>query len=205
LFSSKKRPKSKFYKFPTEEQLAPVLQSLPQIPIDDSRLPDATKEGEMEDYEGTYDDYLELFIQFGYVFLFSPVYPVAAFWALFNNILEIRADAFKLCKIFQRPMSRPVKDIGAWQRCFEILGAMSIMTNCGLLCLRPELKRSAPDVGQVEWVLFFVFLEHLLLGVRYLLHITISDKPEWVRVALAKKNYDSKQALKFEVSCRGRN
>jgi anoctamin-10 len=205
LFSSKKRPKSKFYKFPTEEQLAPVLQSLPQIPIDDSRLPDATKEGEMEDYEGTYDDYLELFIQFGYVFLFSPVYPVAAFWALFNNILEIRADAFKLCKIFQRPMSRPVKDIGAWQRCFEILGAMSIMTNCGLLCLSPELKRSAPDVGQVEWVLFFVFLEHLLLGVRYLLHITISDKPEWVRVALAKKNYDSKQALKFEVSCRGRN
>lgn len=69
----------------------------------------------MEAYEGTYDDYLELFIQFGYVFLFSSVYPVAAFWALLNNLVEIRADAFKLCKVFQRPMSRKVKDIGAWQ------------------------------------------------------------------------------------------
>ncbi|XP_044267516.1 anoctamin-10 isoform X1 [Tribolium madens] len=200
LFSSKKHSKSKFYKVPTEDQLVPVLKSLPQIPIDDSRLDSANKEGEMEDYEGTYDDYLELFIQFGYIFLFSPVYPIAAFWALFNNILEIRADAFKLCKIYQRPMSRRVKDIGAWQRCFEIIGAMSIMTNCGLLCLTPELKRSAPEVGPVEWVLFFVFLEHVLLGIRYLLHITISDKPEWVRVALAKKNYESKQALKFERS-----
>lgn len=184
----------------SQDQLVPVLKSLPQITIDDSRLDSANKEGEMEDYEGTYDDYLELFIQFGYIFLFSPVYPIAAFWALFNNILEIRADAFKLCKIYQRPMSRRVKDIGAWQRCFEIIGAMSIMTNCGLLCLSPELKRTAPEVGPIEWVLFFVFLEHVLLGIRYLLHIMISDKPEWVRVALAKKNYESKQALKFEVS-----
>lgn len=88
---------------------------LPEINSDDTRIRCANIEGEMEDYEGTYDDYLELFIQFGYVFLFSSVYPVAAFWAVLNNVLEIRADAFKLCKIYQRPMCRKVKDIGAWQ------------------------------------------------------------------------------------------
>lgn len=43
-------------------------------------------------------------------------------------------------------------------------------------------------------------LEQILLGVRYLLHIAINDKPEWVKVALARKAYESKQALKFEVS-----
>lgn len=69
----------------------------------------------MEVYEETYDDYLEMFIQFGYVVLFSSVYPIAAFWAIFNNLLEIRADAFKLCMVYQRPMSKRVKDIGAWQ------------------------------------------------------------------------------------------
>lgn len=175
------------------------MKTIIAIPLDDSRLESSDKEGDMEDYEGTYDDYLELFIQFGYVFLFSPVYPIAAFWAFFNNFLEIRADGFKLCKIFQRPIVRKVKDIGAWQKWFEILGAMSIMTNCGLLCLSPQLKKSAPNVGPVEWVLFFVFLEHVLMGFRYLLHIAISDKPEWVRVALARKNYESKQALKAEV------
>ncbi|XP_063918070.1 anoctamin-10 isoform X2 [Zophobas morio] len=203
-FFSSSREKNKFYRIATDEQLFPVLRSLPYLPIDDTRIEEASKEGDMEDYTDTYDDYLELFIQFGYVFLFSPVYPVAAFWALFNNVVEIRADAFKLCKIFQRPMSKRVKDIGAWQRCFEIIGAMSIMTNCGLLCLSPELKRSAPEMGQVEWVLLFVLLEHALLGIRYLMHITISDKPEWVRVALARRNYESKQALKFERSQKNR-
>nr|CAH7756325.1 unnamed protein product [Callosobruchus chinensis] len=88
---------------------------IPTIQPEDVRIKQALKEGEMEIYEDPYDDYLELFIQFGYVFLFSSVYPVAAFWALLNNVLEIRADAFKLCKVFQRPMCRRVKDIGAWQ------------------------------------------------------------------------------------------
>jgi anoctamin-10 len=40
---------------------------------------------------------------------------MAAFWAVINNILEIRADAFKLCCLYQRPMAKRVKDTGAWQ------------------------------------------------------------------------------------------
>ncbi|XP_018568866.1 anoctamin-10 isoform X2 [Anoplophora glabripennis] len=178
--------------------------NIPTIQPDDLRIKQAMEEAEMEAYEGTYDDYLELFIQFGYVFLFSSVYPVAAFWALLNNVVEIRADAFKLCKVFQRPMSRKVKDIGAWQRAFEVVGALSIFTNCGLLYLSPQIRRRAQDFSEVQWLLLFVFLEHLLLGIRYLLHIAISDKPEWVRVALAKRNHESKQALKFERAQKNR-
>ncbi|KAJ8961004.1 hypothetical protein NQ318_020308 [Aromia moschata] len=177
---------------------------MPQVQYDDERIKQATEEADMEAYEGTYDDYLELFIQFGYVFLFSPVYPVAALWAVLNNILEIRADAFKLCKVFQRPLSRKVKDIGAWQRAFEVLGALSILTNCGILYLTPQVRRRAVGLSEVEWLLLFVLLEHVLLGIRYLLHIAISDKPEWVRVALAKKNYESRQAIKFERSQKNR-
>ena len=55
-----------------------------------------------------------MFVQFGYAFLFSSVFPMAAFWAVFNNLLEIRADAFKLCKVFQRPPAKSVRNIGAW-------------------------------------------------------------------------------------------
>jgi anoctamin-10 len=51
----------------------------------------------------------------------------------------------------------------------------------------------------VEWVLIFVFLEHVLLGIRTVLHLVIADRPEWVRVALARINHMSKQALKNEV------
>ncbi|XP_049822312.1 anoctamin-10 isoform X2 [Aethina tumida] len=197
-------PKSPKQKISRSEAFDQITYNLPQIQRDDPRITQVNQECVMEEYEGTFDDYLELFIQFGYVFMFSSVYPLAALWAVINNFTEIRADAFKLCKIYQRPMSRRVKDIGAWQRCFEVLSVLSIMTNCGLLYLSPQMRKQAPDLSEVEWFLLFVFLEHLLLGVRYLLHITISDKPEWVRVALAKKNYESKQAVKFERSTRNK-
>ena len=60
-----------------------------------------------------------MFLQFGYVFLFSAVSPLAAVWALINNVVEIKTDAFKLCKDFQRPFAKRVKDIGAWQVRFK--------------------------------------------------------------------------------------
>ena len=53
------------------------------------------RESAKDVYE-TYDDYLELYIQFGYVVLFSSVAPFAAFWALLNNFFEIRLDAYKV-------------------------------------------------------------------------------------------------------------
>lgn len=65
--------------------------------------------------KGVFWDYLELFLQFGYVFLFSSVYPMAAFWALFNNVFELRTDAFKIAKISQRVFAQPSQGIGAWQ------------------------------------------------------------------------------------------
>ena len=39
-------------------------------------------------YEGTFEDYLEMFIQFGYVTLFSSAYPLDALCALLNNVME---------------------------------------------------------------------------------------------------------------------
>ncbi|KAL1123938.1 hypothetical protein AAG570_001708 [Ranatra chinensis] len=146
-----------------------------------------------------YDDYLELFVQFGYVFLFSSVYPMAAFWAVFNNVLEIRSDAFKLCCVYQRPMARKVKDTGAWQRSFQALCTFAVITNCALLCFLPSLKNKSPDTDPTKWFLGFVLLEHALLGLKQVLHYAIPDKPEWVRIALARSNHLSKQALKRQV------
>ena len=54
-------------------------------------------------------------LQFGYVFMFSAAYPLAAFWALLNNITELKTDAFKLCRLHQRPFTEPASSIGAWQ------------------------------------------------------------------------------------------
>lgn len=69
----------------------------------------------MSDHQGTFDDYLEQFLLFGYVSLFSCVYPLAAVLVVFNNITEVYSDAFKMCHVFKRPFSDPASDIGVWQ------------------------------------------------------------------------------------------
>lgn len=65
--------------------------------------------------QGTFDDYLELFLLFGYVSLFSSVYPLAAVLVVLNNITELYSDAFKMCHVFKRPFADPAANIGVWQ------------------------------------------------------------------------------------------
>lgn len=69
-------------------------------------------------FQGTFDDYLELFLQFGYVSLFSCVYPLAAVFAVLNNITEIYSDALKMCRVYKRPFAEPTANIGVWQVSF---------------------------------------------------------------------------------------
>ena len=69
-----------------------------------------------------------MFLQFGYVFLFSSVFPLAALWALINNATEIRSDGFKLCRILQRPFAQPTSTIGAWQVSMSIKGSYTNFT-----------------------------------------------------------------------------
>lgn len=65
--------------------------------------------------QDTFQDYQEMFVQFGYVVLFSSAFPLAALCALVNNLIEIRSDALKLCTGLQRPFGQRVDSIGQWQ------------------------------------------------------------------------------------------
>ena len=70
-------------------------------------LHQADKEDLLFEYEGLHEDYLELFIQFGFVILFTLCYPLASVFALLNNIGELTVDAIKLSSICRRqPVSR---------------------------------------------------------------------------------------------------
>lgn len=107
--------------------------------------------------------------------------------------------SFQLCKAYRRPFARRVKNIGAWQLAFESLAIMSIMTNCGVMYLSPSTHDWRERNG-VEYSLFiFVMVEHLLLGAVWIIHKLVPDKPRSIRLALAKADYESRQALKREV------
>ncbi|KAK1942024.1 Anoctamin-10 [Phytophthora citrophthora] len=59
-------------------------------------------------------DYLDACIQFSYVMMFTVVWPLLPFPAFFNNILEVRGDAFRLLFANRRPMPRRDTSIGEW-------------------------------------------------------------------------------------------
>lgn len=49
-----------------------------------------------------FGDYLEMLIQFGFVTMFVPSFPLAPLFALINNVIEIRLDAFKMITATRR-------------------------------------------------------------------------------------------------------
>ena len=82
-------------------------------------------------YDTTFDDYNEIVIQFGYVILFVSAFPLAPLFALVNNLIEIRTDAFKLLCLHsaqpwaaQRTLAR-----GMHSEALSVIG----VTNCFIL------------------------------------------------------------------------
>ncbi|CAL2038974.1 unnamed protein product [Caenorhabditis brenneri] len=158
----------------------------------------AELESVMAVYARPLDDFLEMFIQFGYVLLFSPAFPLAAACASFNNLLEIKVDAFKLCNTVQRPFGRRVKDIGAWQKAMELLGVLGVIVNCALIGQSGLVQCIWPDLSWGGQILIVVVLEHVILASKMIIDILVPDVPHWVRIETAKQEHFRREAFKRE-------
>ncbi|XP_038596509.1 anoctamin-8 [Tachyglossus aculeatus] len=168
-------------------------------PPDENYSPQLTQaevESCMKKYEDTFQDYQEMFIQFGYVVLFSSAFPLAAMCALVNNIIEIRSDAFKLCTGLQRPFGQRVESIGQWQKVMEVMGVLAIVVNCYLIGQCGQLQRLFPWLSPEAAIISVVVLEHFALFLKYLIQVAIPDIPAWVAEEMAKLEYQRREAFK---------
>ncbi|KAG8288643.1 Anoctamin-8 [Homalodisca vitripennis] len=156
----------------------------------------AELESSLFKYDGTFADHLEMFIQLGYVVLFSSAFPLAALCALINNLVEIRSDAFKLCFIFQRPFGQRVPNIGTWQNAMEAMGLIAVLVNCALIGLSGPVHRMFPEMSTTQTILLIVALEHTMLILRLLVTCAIPDLPEWVATEMAKVEFARREALR---------
>ncbi|XP_025027197.1 anoctamin-10 isoform X2 [Python bivittatus] len=166
-----------------------------EIDTDMSLFEQVNLEKGMDTYSGTFDDYLELFLQFGYVSLFSCVYPLAAVFAVLNNITEMYSDALKMCTVFKRPFSEPAANIGVWQLAFQTMTVISVITNCILIGMSPQVNALFPD-SKSELIIIVVLAEHLALVVKFFMSYVIADKPQDIEVKLARLEFESLEALK---------
>jgi hypothetical protein len=85
-----------------------------------------------------FGDYLEMLIQYGFVTMFVPAFPLAPLFALVNNIIEIRLDAFKNLAETQRMIPVRAKDIGPWFNLLSIITKVAIITNACLIALTTD-------------------------------------------------------------------
>ncbi|XP_055321230.1 anoctamin-5-like isoform X2 [Sitodiplosis mosellana] len=76
-----------------------------------------------------FDEYLEMILQYGFVTLFVAAFPLAPFFALLNNIAEIRIDAFKMVAQARRPLAERAEDIGAWFGVLRMLTYAAVVSN----------------------------------------------------------------------------
>jgi hypothetical protein len=84
--------------------------------------------------------------RYGYVALFSPCFPLAPFFAFLNNVSEVRGDAWKLCRAYQRPAARAQEDIGTWFGVLNTIGFAAVLTNATMIAF------VGSQMAHTEWV-----------------------------------------------------
>ncbi|XP_075986029.1 anoctamin-10-like isoform X2 [Anticarsia gemmatalis] len=156
----------------------------------------AELESQLFRYDGTFAEYLEMLTQLGHVVLFSSAFPLAAVCALLNNAAEIRADAFKLCHVAQRPFGERVKSIGSWQHAMEAMVGVAVLVNCALIGLSGPVHRLLPDATPAQTILVIVALEHVVLVIVLALRIAIPEIPAWLATEMAKVEFQRREAIK---------
>ena len=68
------------------------VKNVEELSSEDPRIQPVLQDIGADHLDSLHDDFMELWLQFGHVFLFSAVYPLAAVLALSNNITELWAD-----------------------------------------------------------------------------------------------------------------
>lgn len=158
-------------------------------------------------FPGLFAEYIELLVQFGYLSLFSCVFPLTAVLLLINNLTEIRSDAYKVCKLFRKPFTAPVAGMGVWQISFEVLSFVSVVSNCWLLMLSPQVQAEClrGELSCSNVLLLAVAMEHVLILVKVVLSVLIPDEPGWIKKKRLHIEFKSMQALRQQKTVPGQS
>jgi hypothetical protein len=135
----------------------------------------------------TFHDYAELLIQFGYVTFFSWAFPLGAAIALVNNLLEMRAGAYRLCFLTQRPVAHKAGGVGVWYSVLQGMALLAILTNTAHLALSStQFRAFFPTLSDAQRLLLVFVMEHAVLALRTLLAFAIPPVPAGVRRRAAR-------------------
>ncbi|TYZ65049.1 hypothetical protein PybrP1_004501 [[Pythium] brassicae (nom. inval.)] len=176
---------------------------------------DVLEESQLALYNA-FPDYLRMVIQYGYVVMFSVVWPFCALAAFANNLVHIRNGFNKLVLLRRRPVPRKSNSIGQWEKMLFITLILAVFVVVGLICVSSgeleyfltqctSLERfngkdfsMNPDFSCVDLssrFLVALVLEHAALLLVFLVMDNISDTPATVRTSFQRKKELIRRAI----------
>lgn len=90
------------------------------------------QESDAEEYD-VHEDIMEMVVQFGYLTLFAPAWPLMPLGFLLNNWVELRGDFFKLSSESQRPPPIRADSIGDSVAALEFLTWLGTLSTAALV------------------------------------------------------------------------
>ncbi|PWW72989.1 DUF590-domain-containing protein [Tuber magnatum] len=138
-------------------------------------------EAELDEYDVT-ADLREMCMQFGYLTLFSPVWPLASVSFLINNWIELRSDAAKICVEMKRPVPHRADSIGPWLDNLAFLSWMGSISSAVLIYLFSDSTAAAgtrEDLTLWGVLTAIIFSEHIYFATRLVVRTALSklDSP----------------------------
>ena len=127
------------------------------------------EDASLPEYDVT-SDLREMCIQFGYLSLFSVIWPLTPVTYLVNNWIELRGDTFKLTMESKRPNPKRADSIGPWITSLEFLAWLGSITSAAIVYmfsndgLGPDGRPSA--IKGWALLLSIILSEHIFLLVR---------------------------------------
>lgn len=156
-------------------------------------------------------DYIELYIQWGYLVLFGAACPIVVVLACFTDYVETRTDGRKLLWEFRRVIPNRVDGVGEPLNLFVYTLYLGVIVNAGLFVYTFGAVRFWPDGAQI-WVCagIMVFLATILV----ISETVYPEVPEETEIqferqkaiysALILGNTDSHQHLEYDESMVGK-
>ncbi|KAK5107793.1 hypothetical protein LTR62_000661 [Meristemomyces frigidus] len=155
-------------------------------------------EAELDVYDVT-TDLREMVVQYGYLTLFSVIWPLVPLSFLINNWVELRADAVKICVEMQRPTPWRADSIGPWLDALSFLTWFGSITMSALVYLfsNDGLGPDGSPASIKGWglLLSIFFSEHLYLLTRWAASTAISEIDSPGRQKARRERYLTRQKL----------
>eukprot|EP00386_Alphamonas_edax_P001375 GDKI01004116.1.p1 GENE.GDKI01004116.1~~GDKI01004116.1.p1 ORF type:complete len:364 (-),score=113.52 GDKI01004116.1:148-1239(-) len=83
--------------------------------------------------DGSFYDYAELSVQYGYISLFAIVFPLAPAIGMLLCAIELKVDGFKLYSLTRRPTPMNAEHIGSWYFVLQAISLLAVFTNICLI------------------------------------------------------------------------